>query len=210
MRKPPTTLLLAVSVALNLWFASPAMAQYQQTKTTFVSLGRGVPGVLYEPVTPVANSQIGILVMHSGADYLKFSACTELSKRGYRVLCANTSTSKSGFTDDTRRERIVSDAKFGVAYLRNFPGIRKVVLFGHSGGGGLMSSYQNIAENGIKICQEPEKIVKCPDSLAGLPPADGLMLLDSNFGPGAMMLFSIDPAVGSEENAQVLNPELDV
>ena len=210
MRKPPTTLLLAVSVVLNVCFASPALAQYQQTKTTFVSLGRGVPGVLYEPVTPVANSQVGIFVMHSGADYLSFSACTELSKRGYRVLCANTSTNKSGFTDDTTTERIVLDAKAGVAYLRKYPGIRKVVLFGHSGGGVLMSTYQNIAENGVKVCQGPEKILKCPDSLAGLPPADGLMLVDSNFGLGTMMLFSIDPAVVGEEGGQVRNADLDL
>ena len=207
MKRTPALLAFA---ALNFWFVSPSMAQYQPTKTTFVSLGRGVPGVLYEPVTPVANSQIGVLVMHSGGDYLRFSACTELSKRGYRVLCANTSTTKSGFTDDTSTERIVLDAKPGVAFLRNYPGIRKVVLFGHSGGGGLMSSYQNIAENGVKACQGPEKIVKCSDRLAGLPPADGLMLVDSNFGPGAMMLFSIDPAVANEDNALALNPELDV
>ena len=73
-----------------------------------------------------------------------------------------------------------------------------------------MSSYQNIAENGLKACQGPEKILKCSDSLAGLPPADGLMLVDSNWGLAAMMLFSIDPAVVSEENAQALNPELDL
>lgn len=200
----------AVIVALNIGFISPSMAQARQTKTTFVPLGRGVPGVLYEPVTPVANSQIGIFVMHSGADYLKFSACTELSNRGYRVLCANNSTSKSGFTDDTHIDKIVLDAKLGVTYLRQYPGVRKVVLMGHSGGGGLMSTYQNIAENGLKACQGPEKIAKCSDSLAGLPPADGLMLIDSNYGPGAMMLFSIDPAVVSEDNAQAMNPELDL
>ena len=81
-------------------------------------LGQGVPGVLYEPVTPVEKSQIGIFVMHSGADYLQFSACTELSKRGYRVLCANNSTSKTGIADDGSIDQILLDAKLGVAYLR--------------------------------------------------------------------------------------------
>lgn len=202
--------MIALIVALNICFVFPSMAQDQQIKTTFVSLGRGVPGVLYEPVTPVEKSQIGVFVMHSGADYLKFSACTELSKRGYRVLCANNSTNKSGFTDDTNTDKIVLEAKLGAAYLRQYSGVRKVVLLGHSGGGGLMSTYQNIAENGPKACQGPEKIVKCPDSLAGMPPADGLMLIDSNFGPGAMMLFSLDPAIVSNEDAQVINPELDL
>jgi hypothetical protein len=36
------------------------------------------------------------------------------------------------------------------------------------------------------------------------------MLVDSNWGLAAMMLFSLDPAVITEENAQALNPELDL
>jgi hypothetical protein len=198
-------------LALSLLYAFPTMAQDQQIKTTFIRLGQGVPGVLYEPVTPGEKSQIGVFVMHASGDYLQHSSCTELSKRGYRVLCANNATSKMGNAPmDRSTDRILLDAKLGVAYLRKYPGIRKVVLFGHSGGGVLMSSYQNIAENGLKACQGPEKIIKCSDSLAGLPPADGLMLVDSNWGHGAMMLFSIDPAVVSEGDAQVLNPDLDL
>ena len=172
-------------------------------------LGRGVPGVLYEPVTPGEKSHIGVFVMHAAGDYLRFSACTELSRRGYRVLCANNSGSKSG-PSDSSTDRGLLDARLGVTYLRNLPGIQKVVLFGHSGGGVLMASYQNIAENGLPACQGPEKVGKCPDSLAGLPPADGLMLVDSNWGQGAMMLFSLDPAVVSEDNGLLLNPELDL
>lgn len=203
-------LLLAVTVALSLLFAPSSMAQELQTKATFVRLGPGVPGVLYEPVTPVDKSQIGIFVMHSGGDYLTHSSCTELSKRGYRVLCANNTTSKAGTSDDGSMDRTLLDARLGVAYLRKYPGIKKVVLFGHSGGGALMSSYQNIAENGLKACQGPEKILKCSDSLAGLPAADGLMLIDSNWGLAEMMLFSLDPSVITQENGQMLNPDLDL
>jgi pimeloyl-ACP methyl ester carboxylesterase len=199
----------ALSLLLSLCSASLSMAQHEGTKSAFVWLGRGVPGLLYEPLTPGEKSHIGVFVMHAGGDYLTFHACTELSKRGYRVLCANNSSSKSG-SSDSSTDRTLLDAKLGVAYLRNHAGIRKVVLFGHSGGGVLMSSYQNIAENGLQACQGPEKIGECPDSLAGLPPADGLMLIDSNWGHGAMMLFSIDPAVVGEENGQLLNPELDL
>jgi hypothetical protein len=39
------------------------------------------------------------------------------------------------------------------------------------------------------------------------------MLIDSNIGGGAMALFSLDPAIvseDSEDNGQVLNPELDM
>jgi pimeloyl-ACP methyl ester carboxylesterase len=175
-------------------------------KTTFVHLGPGVPAVLYEPATPGPKSTIAIFAMHSEVDYLQFSACTELSKRGYRVLCANNSTHKGGIDADLSIDNILLDAKLAVAWLRQYPGVRKIILLGHSGGGTLMAAYQSIAENGVKVCQGPEKISKCPDTLAGLPPADGLMLLDSNYGLGAMMLFSLDPAV-TDPALDLLNPQ---
>ena len=206
--KRKALLMFAVIVVLSVCLVSPSMAQTY--KTTFVPLGHGVPGVLYEPVTPGPKAEIAVVAMHTVADYLTFTPCPELAKRGYRALCANCSTSKSGFISDNDEDKMLLNVKLAVAYLRRYPGIRKVVLFGHSGGGGLMASYQNIAENGVGICQGPEKIVKCPDSLAGLPPADGLMLIDSNIGGGAMALFSLDPAVVSEDNGQVLNPDLDM
>ncbi len=205
-----TARLAAVFIALGFGFALPAMAQTPAFKTTFVRLGSGVPGVLYEPVTPGAKSEIGVFVMHSAADYLQFSACTELSKRGYRVLCANNTTNKSGTETDQFMDRNLLDAKLGVTWLRKYPGVRKVVLFGHSGGGVLMSSYQGIAEGGLKSCQGPEKIFKCADSLADLPPADGLMLVDSNYGTSTMQLFSIDPAVTDEATGQKVDPKLDL
>jgi len=88
------SLVSAMIPLLGLCAVSATTAQDRDTKSTFVSLSRGVPGVLYQPVVPGEKSHLGILVMHSGGDYLRFSACTELSRRGYTVLCANTSTSK--------------------------------------------------------------------------------------------------------------------
>jgi hypothetical protein len=179
-------------------------------KRTFVPLSNGVPGVLYEPVKPGPKAEIAIIAMHTAADFLTFIPCPELAKRGYRALCANCSTSKSGFISDNDQDKMILNVKLAVACLRTYPGIRKIVLFGHSGGGGLMASYANISENGVSICQGPEKIVPCSDRLAGLPPVDGLMLIDSNIGGGARALFSLDPAIVSEDNGQVLNPELDM
>lgn len=210
MKRTNVILLFVAIAATSLLSAISAVAQDQQIKTTFVRLGSGVPGVLYEPVSPGEKSQIGIFVMHAEADYLTFPACTELSTRGYRVLCANNSTGKAGTSNDVSMDKMLLDAKLGVAWLRKYPGVRKVVLLGHSGGGVLMSSYQNIAENGLKACQGPEKLIKCSDSLVGLPAADGVMLVDSNYGLPTMMLFSVDPAVITEKNAQTLNPDLDL
>jgi hypothetical protein len=171
-------------------------------KRTFVPLSMSVPGALYEPVTPGEKSHIGIFVMHAAANYMTFSACTELSRRGYTVLCA---VNAGGGIDKT-----LLDAKLAVAFLRQYSGIKKVILFGHSGGATLMTAYQVIAENGVKVCRGPEKIVKCSENLAGLPPADGMVLADSNWGNAEMSLFSIDPAVVNEDSGMKVNPDLDL
>jgi hypothetical protein len=200
---------VAMLVAL---LALPVLAQTQaqEIRSTFVRLGAGVPGVLYEPVTPGPKAEIGLLVMHPDNDYLQFAACTELSKRGYRVLCANSTASKSGTENDLSTDRVLLEAKLGVAWLRKYSGIRKVVLLGNSGGGVLLSSYQLIAEGGLKACQGPEKILKCPDTLAGLPAADGLMIVNSNYGSAMMSLLSLDPAIMDEGSGMKVDPQLDV
>lgn len=196
--------------ALSLCLDVAARPSAGQVTATFVHLGGGVPGVLYQPVSAGEKSQIAIFIMHSGADYLAFPACTQMAARGYRVLCANGSDSKSGFTDDESIDRMLLDAKLGVAYLRAYPGIKKVILWGHSGGGTLMSAYEDIAQNGIRVCQGSEKIVKCPATLAGLPAADGVMLIDSNFGLPETFLFSLDPSVLDESGGVKLNPALNL
>ncbi len=204
-----------VAASLSLLCASPSIAQGPRgqgpigtpqpldpaVKRTFVPLS--VPAALYEPVDPGERSRIGVFVMHSGANYITHSACTELSKRGYTVLCAANSSQEI-------LDRKLLDARSAVAYLRQVPGIRKVVLFGHSGGATLMTAYQAVAENGPSVCQGPEKIVKCDDGLAGLPAADGMVLADSNWGNAAMALFSIDPAVIGNDSGMTVRPELDL
>lgn len=203
-------LFLGLAMALTFPGVLSAAEGGAAVKTSFVRLGPGVPGVLYEPGEETAKSGIAVFVMHPGGDYLEFSAGPELARRGYRVLCANASTAKSGSGENVGIEQLLLEVKLGVTYLRGLEGVRKVVLFGHSGGGALMSAYQNVAENGPAIGQGPEKILPCSDRLAGLPPADGLMLIDTNYGLGTMVLFSLDAAVADESSGQIRNPELDL
>jgi hypothetical protein len=96
-----------------------------------------------------------------------------------------------------------------VRYLRGRSDIRSVVLVGHSAGGQMMTFYEAVAENGPAVCQGTEKIVKCPDSLAGLPPADGVILLDSHGGNGFTTLTYLDPSVDEDDPTQ-RNRELDM
>jgi len=179
-------------------------------KTTFVHLGNGEPGVLYEPRTPGSKAQVAVLAMHTANDFLTHSACTELSKRGYRVLCVNNSNSKSGEFNDGVLDRVILQTKAAVVYLRKYPGVTKVVGWGHSGGATLMTAYEAIAENGVKFCQDDAKIAKCPNSLANLPPLDGIVLGDANWGLSLITLLGIDPAVISNDNGMKLNSDLDM
>jgi pimeloyl-ACP methyl ester carboxylesterase len=205
--------LLSAALALGgLCAASAAMAA-DGYKTTFVWLGPGMPGVLYEPLALGSKADIGVFAMHDNGDYLSpnpANPCAPLATRGYRVLCANSTTSKSGFVSDDDTDKLMLNVKSGVAYLRHLDGVRKVVLFGHSGGGEMMAAYQNIAENGARICQGPEKLVKCSESLDGMPAADGIMLIDAVLGAPVTTLISLDPAVIDEEGGKALNPELDI
>ncbi len=203
MKKRRKLLIIAAILSFGVCTARSVRAQDQEIKTTPVQLADKVPAILYEPITLTDKSHIAVFVMHSGVDYLHFPACTELSKRGYRVLCANNSV--GGATNKDGIDRKILDAKLGVEYLRRYPGVKKIVLLGHSGGGMLMSTYQNIAENGLRACQGPEKIIKCSDSLAGLPPADGIMLLDAHWGDGiSNLLFGMSPSMTDE-----VTPDLD-
>ncbi len=175
-------------------------------RDTFVQLGSGmhyVHAMLYEPVVACERSRIGVIVVHSDLDYSTLSIGGELAKRGYRTLCGQVIDPKS--TLDTK----ILDIKTCVEFFRQFKGIEKVVLMGHSGGATLMSAYQAIAENGAQVFQGDEKLVKCSIKEI-LPAADGLMLLDSNWGNGAMTLISIDPAVMEDGNGIKLDTELDI
>lgn len=206
---------MALSALLGLALAGGAAAAMAQpaassVNTRFIRVAQGVPGVLYTPTTPGPKAHIAVLIMHSAGDYLSFPGCTELARRGYQAFCVNNSTSKSGAFNDGVIDQVMLEMKAAMQTLRAQPGVTRVVLLGHSGGGTVMSAYQMIAEGGPKACQGKEKIWQCPDILAGLPAADGLMLVDSNWGLAAMTLFSLDPAVNNESNATRLDPKLDM
>ena len=170
---------------------------------TLIRLAHGVPGALYRP-RMAGKGQVAVLAMHSDSDYLSFSAGDELSARGYHVLCANVGDKNASL------DKKLVDVSHAIRFLRSHSGVGRIVLLGHSGGGTLLSAYQNLAENGAGAFQGPEKIVRCSATLDDLPPADGLMLLDSNWGNGAMRLFSLDPAIVSEESGTPIDASLDL
>ncbi len=90
--------------------------------------------------------------------------------------------------------------KTGISFLRAQPGISKVVLFAHNGGGPMMALYQAIAEKGPAFCKGPNKLVECGDDLAGLTGADGIIFADAHPSNGINTMRGLNPAVADENN----------
>lgn len=187
-----------------------ASASFGQTNPRYIRFS-GVPnsvkGALYTPDAPQKPAHVGILVMHRASNFLVTLACTELSKRGFLVLCMNPRSDNNEAL--VRWETIPLDVKAGVEFLKKQPGITKIILWGFSGGGPTMTFYQNVAENGVSVCQGAKKLVPCGDDLTGLPKADGLILVDAHPGNPVNAIRSINPAVVDESRPDLLNPDLD-
>lgn len=203
------TWILLVAIVATVLTPAPGAAQDAAYDTTFVPLSNAVPGVLYRPKAAGDRSGVAVVVMHPFASYLTHLACGQLSSRGYTVLCANPHTVNLSHTAYTLEEE-APDVALAVQYLRNLSDIQRVVLLGHSAGGPMLTFYQNVAQNGPAICQGPEKLYRCPDSLAGLPPADGIILLDSHGGYGFATTTYIDPSLTNETNPREHSAALDM
>ncbi|MBE6069865.1 MAG: alpha/beta hydrolase, partial [Clostridium lundense] len=171
-------------------------------RDTYVQLGRNTRGLLYKPRGAGGKSRTAVVVIHSDTDYSVRPIAGALARRGYLVFAGNVSA--FGMTLDEK----LLELKKVVSFLRTL-GERKIVLMGHSGGATLMSAYQAVAENGAEVFRSEELIYRCTVD-EPLPPADGVMLLDANWGNGAMTLFSVDPAVIEEGNGVKLDPQLDI
>jgi hypothetical protein len=190
-------------------FAAPPPPQYIQFSPSTTK------GALYYPDPALfPNPHIAFIFMHRTANYLSHPGTVELPKRGFVVLGMNPRC-ENNEAACTPWENNALDVKQGVNFLRKLPGITRVILAGHSGGGPTMSFYQAVAENGVSFCQDPAKLVKCGNSLAGLPPVDGIVFLDGHPGNGINALRSInpavtnDPAVLNQNRIPQINPTLD-
>jgi hypothetical protein len=204
--------LLAIATTLGVLslLAAPAGAQSNPRYVQFQP--RAVKGALYVPDAGPAP-HVGILALHRTSNYLGYHGCRELSRRGYMVLCMNPRSDNNEAL--VRWESNALDVKTGMTFLRSQPGITKVLLYGFSGGGAATSFYQAVAEAGISYCNGAAKLVKCGNELAGLPRADGLILVDTNPGNAASALRRLNGAVTNDKailergEAARIDPTLD-
>src|SRR5579871_2150543 len=194
---------------LSCWLtvlASFALGVPQAVAQQYIAgLAHGVKAVLYKPASN-PGAKVGVIIVHRTSNYLAHAGCTQLSQRGLVVFCMN-----SRFDNNetiVNYELIAQDVGVGVDYLRNTVGVSKVVLFGHSGGGPTTTYYQAVAENGPSFCSDARKLSKCdsagPNSVAGLTPADAIVLADAHPSNGVNLLRGQNPSVPDREDGDVV------
>src|SRR5581483_664521 len=161
----------------------------------------GGQGLYWVPSSgPISN--VAFLAIHRTGDYLAHVSTQELPKRGFSVLGMNSRFKNNEAS--VNWELIALDVRAGVRFLRSQPGITKVILIGHSGGGPTTSYYQAVAENGPSYCQGPNKLSPCSSSqLAGFQPtdkADGIVFMDAHPGNTVNGLRSLNASVKKEDS----------
>ena len=170
----------------------------QRVTREWVRINSNVKGLLYQPAA-TAPVDTALLVMHPESDFTEHFTCEGMATRGFVVLCVNGRGTRVP-------DELALDVKAPVDFLRQRPQIKHVILIGHSGGGPTMAYYQDVAENGLSACAGPEKIAPCSDALAGMAPADALILLDAHHGSPLASLFRLDPAVLDEDQFGRVDP----
>lgn len=175
--------------------ASQAFAQ----TTTDITLGDG--GALGRYRTPAAPmSHIAFIAIHRTADYRNHASTTQLQSRGFATLGIRTRFGNDEAAVDW--EKIALDIRAAVRFLRSQPGITRVVLIGHSGGGPSTSYYQALTENGPSYCQGPEKLTQCPFVDGDFLPsdrADGMVFVEAHLANGINRLRSLNPTIVNED-----------
>ena len=153
------------SVALlSVMFATGTVfAQSDPRYIRFPGVPASVKGAWYVPDSPKPAPHVAILVMHRTSNFMSALACTELSRRGFAVLCMNPRSDNNEAL--VRFETIPLDVNAGVQFLKKQPGITEILLWGWSGGGATMTLSESVAENGPSVCKCPEKLVQCGNEL---------------------------------------------
>jgi pimeloyl-ACP methyl ester carboxylesterase len=196
IRKSIAALLLAVCAAAVVpSYGSPGEpvgpVRGEKFRTEYLRLGSNDDeGLLYEP--SARQARIALIYVHPSGNTFNTLIGPEMAARGYRVLMVNHHGMDEG------AERYAPAVSQGVRYLRTLPGVERVVIVGHSGGGHLVAWYQNVAEHGPVACQGAQKIYPCRgEGLKQLAKPDGIVLLDATLGAFHQMS-AVDPAIDAD------------
>jgi hypothetical protein len=205
---------LPLALGLMLLFGSvvsPAFGSAESPTQTVedIDLGNGALGRYRTPAGPM--SHIGFIAVHRTGDYRNHASTTQLQARGFPTLGIRTRFTTAASVD---WEQIAIDVRNGVRFMRNQPGITKVALIAHSGGGPTTSYYQAVTENGPSYCQGAQKLTECPFSGEEFRPddrADAVVFVDAHNANGVNRLRSLNGSVMNERDpfGPAINKTLD-
>ena len=97
-----------------------------------LGLAHGVKAALWLPPN-TANSHVGIITIHRTSNYLNHPSCSNLSQRGFTVLCMNSRFDNNEALVDW--ELIAQDVGVGVDYLKNTLGRKQSSCSGTAAAG---------------------------------------------------------------------------
>ena len=151
------------------------------------------------------EKDLAFIIIHPTSNFMAHYLFEPFNKRSLSLLGLNTRY----IGNDTMllMERAIQDLGAGVKYLRK-QGYKKIILIGNSGGGALVSMYQEQAEN-LTIKTTPDNLfidLKNED----LPKADGIILLCAHPGRAYTLTDWIDPAVTNEQDLFSHDPSIDM
>src|SRR5215210_4945003 len=106
--------MLRATLAMTAVLCLTPLTAWSQSNPQFIALPGVSKATLYRPDS--GTPHVGILVMHRTANYLNHRACTELSRRGFLMLCMNTRYENNEILVDF--EKLPLDVKAGVDILR--------------------------------------------------------------------------------------------
>ena len=182
-------------------------ASLAQSNPAYVRLGQ-VNAARFTPDSGPAP-HVAILSAHRTGNTIGSSTCNELAARGFMAICFETRYRNDDI--GIQWEKLPHDVKAVMDYARSQPGIRYVLLLGHSGGSPMMSLYQAIAEKGKIVCETKELLSTCANEDYGtLTRADGMIYPDAHPGNPVQALRSLNPAITIENGKKTVDASLDM
>ncbi|MBQ3864348.1 MAG: hypothetical protein II781_00690, partial [Clostridia bacterium] len=159
----------------------------------------GLELVIWRPEKETKYSKVAVIAMHAGR-YTNFTPMKAMAERGF--IAAGVAAKGRGVAS------LMHAMNLAIQEVKKHTKAEKVVLMAHSQGGCVLSLYQYIAENGTKrFTKFTDRLVPFPE-IEPLVPADGLMMLDGNYGIMSMM--ALDPGVRVMDGSYERIPELDL
>ncbi|MBI2368699.1 MAG: alpha/beta hydrolase [Deltaproteobacteria bacterium] len=165
--------------------------------------GEGIEALLYLPAR--GRPETALVAMHPATQAAQNYAGKPFAREGYAFL--NVKSRYAGDDSTLIFEEVLLDIAAGVQFLRD-AGMRRIVMYGHSGGASLTAYYQSQAESPSVTCTPAGDL---PDLTKGkLPPGDAVFIVNSHPGRSTASTLSLDPSVIDERDPWGVDPTLDM